>query len=131
MVSGVFMAVKGGISGKDLYEDYILEELADEYVTWRNHWGSSLSGKPEDVEGYKAAREKYYKLMESFYATKANKSSPYMVSGLLPRYADLAVYSMMSDEQKTNGAQDLGKYPNLQALWNGIRALPTAKKFIV
>lgn len=107
------------------------DELSDEYATWRNKWATTLGGDVDNVAKYKEARKGYYDLMELFYAKRKDKSSPYIVPGSLPRYADVAVYVMMSDDQATNEKWEYSKHPCLQALWTAIRALPNAKDFVV
>lgn len=123
--------LKGGIGGTNLEEDYLVDELADEYTSWRNAWAGTLGGDAGNVEKYKTDREKFYSLMNLFYSHKKEKASSYLLGGSLPRYADVAVYVMMSDDQATNGTMDLSKYSGLEALWKTIRALPNAKDFIV
>lgn len=116
-----------GIAASDAIQEFRLDEVADEYTSWRNAWAGTLGGDEGAISRYKAARSGFYNLLENFYARTAT-ASPFLV-GEGPRYTDFAVVGIMSDDQTVYGTWDFGCHPMLHALCNSMRKSPALSKF--
>lgn len=124
-----YMERKMGLYGQNPEEDFILDEVSDEYMTWRANWAGAAfgSGSKED---YNAARGTQYKTFETYYARRSNKATPYLMGGENPRFADIVVFAIMHDDQTKFGKWDLSGYPCLGALFAAMKALPATSKVV-
>lgn len=117
-----------GISSSDAMQEYRLDEVADEYTSWRNTWANTLGGDETSIKSYKSARTGFYDLLEAFYARQAT-TGPFFLGGENPRYADFAILAIMSDDQTVYGPWDYSSHPSLGTLWTSLKKSPPLSKF--
>ena len=102
---------------------YRSDVILDEYINWRSHWGAVLHDAEKKQE-YLEKREKLYALMEKLYENRVDKSTPYFMGFEKPGFDDIALYSMMYDDQIVHGKLDMTAYPTLEELLKKVGEIP-------
>ncbi|GMH40238.1 hypothetical protein BSKO_08142 [Bryopsis sp. KO-2023] len=122
---------KLGLYGQDPESDFTVDEVADEYTTWRASWADAAFGGSEEVaEKYKTTRDAQYKIFECYYARRSNKATPFLLGGDKPRFADVVMFAIMHDDQTIYGEWDYSDYPCLEALFTTMKGLPVTSKVL-
>ncbi|KAL6065921.1 Glutathione s-transferase [Balamuthia mandrillaris] len=125
---------KYGSEGQEEY-DYETDRIADVYASSRNDWAKGALGDAQAKKEYlEKARLQFYTVLETFLS---RSSTPFFANGKLPEeggvapsFADVAVFSLMRDDQLTMGALAEGSYPKLTALFDIVKDLPAIAKWI-
>ena len=102
---------------------YRSDVIIDEYINWRSQWGTVLHDAEKKKE-YEEKREKIYALIEKLYENRVDKSTPHFMGFEKPGFDDVAVYSMMYDDQIMHGKLDMAAYPTLEELMKKVGEIP-------
>ena len=74
-----------GQYGKDPEADFLVDAASDAYNDWMNAW-TSLIGKADTddaVKDYRSTSDKFYAILEWYYAKKSSPSSAFLSGGAL------------------------------------------------
>ena len=108
---------------------YRSDVILDEYTNWRGYWAKSHFDEGKKQE-YLEKREKLYALMEKLYENRVDKSTPYFMGFAKPGFDDVAIHSMMYDDQTIYGKLDMADYPTLEKLLKKVSEVPRVAEWM-
>ena len=102
---------------------YRSDVILDEYTNWRGDWAKSNFDEGKKQE-YLEKREKLYALMEKLYENRSDQSTPYFMGLETPGVDDVAIYTLLYDDQTIYGKLDMTSYPTLEELLKKVGEIP-------
>ena len=103
--------------------------MIDEYINWRSIWADAVFDE-EKKQKYSEKRNDLYSLMEKLYENRVDKSTPYFMGFEKPGFDDIALYTMMHDDQMMHGTLDMAAYPTLEELMKKVGEIPRIAEWI-
>ncbi|KAJ3126634.1 hypothetical protein HK098_007311 [Nowakowskiella sp. JEL0407] len=119
--------VVGKFGGKDVEEEFAIDQLADMYIDWRFSWVGTLRGDEKEKEKHAASKTKFYSAFEQI---AAKNGGPYMIGSELT-YADVAIYQALHDDDSLDDRSELAaKYPKLAAFVEAFEKRPEIAEYL-
>lgn len=124
-----YIARRLGLYGSDAEADHAADAVGDEYPAFRNAWVVALmSSDDAEKAAYAAARPKYYDNLATIISVAGGSGAHTTASGSLT-HADALVFSILWDDSRVHGADELKARLSLLAFYNAFKALPAVAKW--